>query len=221
MNCIRYWLKLVQMQNHRLPRKAYTSLYTLDERGHTNYNWVSKVRNCLCVNGFRNVWMQQGVGDVKSFLKILKQRLIDVRWQNVNGHLNGSERFEFYNMFCEKDFAIPVYLYLDVNRQLKYMMTKFRFGVSNLNVHYFRYRNVNPNRMLCQYCKTEIESELHFILVCPLYEEIRNQFIPLKYYRSPNLFKLNLLLASKSRNIVENLCCYIYNAFKIRGIVCE
>ena len=221
VNCIRYWLKLVQMQNHRLPRKAYTSLYTLDERGHTNYNWVSKVRNCLCVNGFRNVWMQQGVGDVKSFLKILKQRLIDVRWQNVNGHLNGSERFEFYNMFCEKDFAIPVYLYLDVNRQLKYMMTKFRFGVSNLNVHYFRYRNVNPNRMLCQYCKTEIESELHFILVCPLYEEIRNQFIPLKYYRSPNLFKLNLLLASKSRNIVENLCCYIYNAFKIRGIVCE
>ena len=99
-------------------------------------------------------------------------------------------------------------------------MTKFRFGVFNLNVHYLRHRNVNPNRMLSQYCKTGIESELHFILACPLYEEIRNQFITLKYYRNPNLFELNLLLASKSKNIVENLCFYIYNAFKIRG-VCE
>ena len=27
INCIRYWLKLFQMDNFRLPRKAYDSLY--------------------------------------------------------------------------------------------------------------------------------------------------------------------------------------------------
>ena len=219
VNCIRYWIKLVQMDNHRLPYKAYRSLYVLDERN--KKTWVSNIRKCLCENGFAYAWFQQGVGNVKIFLKILKQRLIDTKWQNLNEHINESERFDFYKIFCERDLVLPIYLKLDINHQYKYFMSKFRFGISKLNVHHYRYRNVHQRLLLCPYCKNADENELHFILVCPLFDDLRRQYIPEKYFRMPNQFRLTLLLNNRSDKVVENLCKYVYHAFKIRSIAIE
>ena len=219
VNCIRYWLKLVQMERHRLPYKAYRSLKELDDRDKNT--WVSNVRNCLCMNGFAYVWYQQGVGDVKGFLRVFKERLIDSRWQNVDNHIEESERFNFYKCFCENRFTLPRYLTLDINRQFKYIMTKFRFGVSPINVHHFRYKNVCERAMYCLYCKDVIESELHFLLVCPLYDDIRKQYVPAKFYRNPSLSKMTLLCANKTVKISENLCKFVYHAFRIRSTTIE
>ena len=46
VNSIRYWFRLLQMDENRIPWKAYSMLYELDARG--KQNWVSRVR--LCVN---------------------------------------------------------------------------------------------------------------------------------------------------------------------------
>ena len=73
VNCIRYWIKLLQMENDRLPKKAYCLMFNLDERGKFAYNWVTKVRLCLIQNGFGYAWMNQGVGDIKRFLLLLKK----------------------------------------------------------------------------------------------------------------------------------------------------
>ena len=89
INCIRYWLKLIQMNNSRLPRKAYDSLYDLDSRG--KETWVTNIRLCLTQNGFGYAWLYQGVGNDKKFLAEFKERLIDNKWQNViNAHVNDS-----------------------------------------------------------------------------------------------------------------------------------
>ena len=81
INCIRYWIKLTQMEQHRLPKRAYNTLYRLDQRG--KETWVTKVRLCLLQNGFGYAWINQGVGNMKLFLKTVKNRLVDCRWQNV------------------------------------------------------------------------------------------------------------------------------------------
>ena len=39
--CIRYWLKLTRMDEHRLPLRACKMLFNLDQRGETN--WVTNV----------------------------------------------------------------------------------------------------------------------------------------------------------------------------------
>ena len=36
VRCIRYWLKLIRMEEHRLPLRAYKMLLNLDQRGKTN-----------------------------------------------------------------------------------------------------------------------------------------------------------------------------------------
>ena len=217
INCIRYWLRLIEMESHRMPKKAYKMLKTLDERG--KQNWVSKVRECLCQNGFAYVWYSQSVGNKRSFLVLLKQRLIDVRWQNLSEHINNSDRFAFYSQICIHDFiTIPLYIRLNINRQLKVLMTRFRFGVTDIYVHSLRYRNVNQNQMNCPFCDDTTENEIHFILCCPMYDNLRERYIPGKFYRNPNANRMNVLLSSTNVDIVGNLCRYIYHALKLREV---
>ena len=195
INCIRYWIKLTQMEQHRLPKRAYNTLYRLDQRG--KETWVTKVRLCLLQNGFGYAWINQGVGNIKLFLKTVKNRLVDCRWQNVYQHINTSERFLSYSLICEKYNVVPVYISSDVKRHLKNMMTKFRFGVSEINVHRQRYKTYNQSNFQCPFCKSLEENEVHFVLRCPLYNEARTQYIKPKYYRMPSVFKLNILLCTK------------------------
>ena len=68
VQCVRYWLRLVQMNECRLPQKAYKMLFDLDSKGKNN--WVTDVRMCLCKHGFGNVWLYQGVGNESVFIKL-------------------------------------------------------------------------------------------------------------------------------------------------------
>ena len=54
-----------------------------------------------------------------------------------------------------------------------------------------RYTNIVKESRFCPCCKSIIENELHFLLVCPLYKDIRKQCIETKYYTNPCPNKLN------------------------------
>ena len=97
IRCIKYWLKLITMEHDRWPRKAYDMLFALDVKGYNN--WVSNIRQCLCENGFGHVWYFQGVAVQSQFIKELRQRLIDCRWQKWSDHIQESERFSMYRVF--------------------------------------------------------------------------------------------------------------------------
>ena len=97
VRCIRYWLKLTRMEEHRLPLRAYKMLLNLDQRGKTN--WVTRVRRTLCANGFSYVWDTQGRGCLSAFVGEFRQRLTDIGWQAWHGHINTSNRFPLYRQF--------------------------------------------------------------------------------------------------------------------------
>ncbi len=57
-----------------------------------------------------------------------------------------------------------------------------------------------------------VESEFHFLLICPLYKELRSKYIK-KYYRTwPNLNKFRDLMKNNSTTIMKNLAAFIYHA---------
>jgi hypothetical protein len=218
VRCIRYWLKLLEMDNDRIPKKAYKMLFKLDEMG--KRNWATKVRECLFQMGYGFVWLNQGVAHKNCFIKALKQRLIDCNWQSCNEHIENSNRFDMYRLFCsENALNLPVYLQLDIDLHIKWMMTKLRFGISELNVHRLRYANNREDDTLCPLCKTGKENEIHFLLLCPKLEKLRSEFIPRKYYRSPNSFRMSLLMNNQNTNTIRKLCIYVYKAFKLREIM--
>ena len=193
-------------------------LHALDDKG--KFNWVSKVRMKLHELGFGFVWLNQGVGDVSHFIRTLRERLIDCRWQEWTTHIQDSSRFNFYKQFSLMH-NVPTYLAMNMNRQLKHSMTCFRFGISDLFKHYFWSRRHNATDLICPLCKTEEENEVHFVLCCPVLDNLRSQFIPGKYYRNPSQFKLCLLIASRNETTVKQFALFLYKAFKLRSTVCN
>ena len=136
------------MEEVRLPKKAYIMLRNLDDKGKTT--WATNVRKCLFRYGFGIVWMNQGVADIKQFLRMFKRRMIDCRWQNWNDHIDNSDRFSMYRMICNPKHCVQSYLQVTMDNHLKFMLTKFRFGVSDIKIHSFRYK---PNQdLLCPLC---------------------------------------------------------------------
>ncbi len=216
VRCIRYWLKLTRMEASKLPSKAYRMLHILDERG--KRNWASNVRCKLYQYGFGFVWLNQGVEEMNQFLHVFRERLVVCRWQEWHSHVETSDRFNVYRTFCTIHDT-KTYLKMNIDRHLKFIMTRFRLGISGIFVHYYRYKRHTDNDLICPLCRVAQETELHFVLCCPVLSALRVQFIPSKFYKFPSLFRLSLLLASTNENIVRNLSVYLYKAFNLRSIL--
>ena len=209
--CIRYWLKLLQMDQHRLPYKCYKMLYKLDVKG--KQTWVTNIRKCLCRYGFMYVWESQGVGCPNTFLKCFKQRLVDCRWQEWDLHINDSDRFSLYRTFKLTNH-IESYFTLDINKYVKNALIKFRCGMSSLVTHRRRFKVNTEADLICCLCNTARQDEVHFVLVCPCLSDIRMNLIPSKYFKYPCKFRLVLLLSSSNLNTLKNLALYLYFSFK-------
>lgn len=108
---------------------------------------------------------------------------------------------------------------MNIDRNIKRAVCKFRFGVSNLFSHKYRYRHLNMVNLVCPLCNVANDDELHFVLCCSVLNNLRCEFIPVKYWKKPNAFGLKLLLNSTNSTTVKMLSIYIYKALKIRETV--
>ena len=142
VRCVRYWLKLTRMEASKLPRKAYRMLHVLDERG--KRNCASNVRCNLYQYGFGFVWLNQGVEEMNQFLHVFRERLVVCRWQEWHYHVETSDRFNVYGTFCTIHDT-KTYLKMNIDRHLKFIMTRFRLGISDISVHYYRYKRHTDN----------------------------------------------------------------------------
>ena len=71
----------------------------------------------------------------------------------------------------------------------------------------------------CPFCNDH-ESEIHFLFRCPRYDDLRDEFIPAKYYNRPSLFRLTLLLSDQSEKATNNLANFVYKALQRRKKSC-
>ena len=98
------------------------------------------------------------------------------RWPSSINH--SFVRSLMYRSFNSISHYTKTYITMNMDRHLKRIMTKFRFCVSELSVHYYRYRNHVEKDLKCPLCEQAKEDEVHFVLCCPMLDDIRKQFIP-------------------------------------------
>ena len=216
MKCIKYWLKLTRMDEYRLPYKAYKMLYNLDNSG--KKTWATNVRQYLYTYGFAYVWDNQGVGNIAGFLHCFKQRIIDCRWQNWHEHVHTSDRFTPYAWF-KNTHEIESYIELKLNRYVKSALTKFRFGISDIASHRFRYSKREDCDIRCRLCNTGREEEVHFLFCCPALSDLREKLIQSKYYSDPCMFRFIILMSATNESVLNNLAFYVYEGLKRLRVV--
>ena len=176
---------------------------------------MTNVRKASCVNGFSYVWGNQGVGCLNAFIREFRQRLIDIRWQAWDDHVNTSDRFSLYRQFKTLT-GVELYLMLNLNRHLRYILTRFRFGVSDIKVHRSRFKVYNVDDLKCPLCLSAVDYEVHFVLCCPAFDDLRYEFIEPRYFNNPCEFRLALLLATQNERAPKNLALFVYKAFSRR-----
>jgi hypothetical protein len=214
VKCVKYWLRILRMSNSRLPRKSYNMLLYLHEQN--KKTWVSSVCFLLYKFGFDDAWQNQGVGNEKMFIGLFKERLIlhfGMEWRQK---IEFSDRYKLFSSIKQR-FGMSTYLIEVKHIQARNLLIKVRLGVSELRSHKYRFKsNATEEELLCPVCLNEIETEIHFILKCPMYKEIREQYISKKYYNCPSLFKLTVLFASQIKPVMFNLGTYLVKAFNKR-----
>ena len=138
-----------------------------------------------------------------------------MRWQAWDDHVNNSERFSLYRQFKTLACVEP-YIMLNFNIYIRYALTRFRFGVSDIKVHRSRYKLYNVDELKCLLCLSALDNEVHFVLCCPAFEDLRYEFIESKYFNNLCEFRVALLLATQNERVLKNLALFLYKAFSRR-----
>ena len=67
----------------------------------------------------------------------------------------------------------------DIPLKFRISLSKLKCSVHNLNVETGRHNGIADEQRLCILCdKLEIEDEFHFVMSCPVYQQLRNVFLP-------------------------------------------
>ena len=143
------------------------------------------------------------------------QRHIDIRWQAWDDHVNTSDRLSLHRQFKTLAGAKP-YIMLNLNKYIKYALTRIRFWVSDIKVHGSEFKHYNVDELNCPLCLSAAENEVRFVLCCPAFYDLRYEFVESKCFNNPGEFRLALLLATQNERASKNLALFLYKAFSRR-----
>jgi hypothetical protein len=215
--CIRYWFKILNMTSERYVKKCYLMMVNDDINGKTN--WVTKLKHILQRNGFGNVWENQGVGNELYFIKIFIQRLKDQHLQDWNQTVTSSSKLSTYVKF-KHCFVYERYLDVLNIRKFRYIYASFRSSSHDLEIERGRYHNIERSQRICRLCdENVVEDEFHFLLCCDLYHDLREMYIPYKYFNNSNQHKFAILMATQNEILIKSVATYLHYAFKRRRTV--
>jgi len=211
IRAVKYWFKILSMDAFRYPHKVY--LMMLNSSG--GCNWADAIKSVLCKHGFEQVWKDQGTQSVSMFLRELKQRLISEYRSDWSSALFSSSRYSFYRQF-KSDWSRENYLNAIDKRVFRSMYIRFRTGFSDLFLHKYRFTNDGSDNMYtCPACCENVECEAHFLLECPVYEDLRRKY----FSNLPNSIdrgSVGSLLSTQDTDSIRSIAVFLYHAFKRR-----
>ena len=116
----------------------------------------------------------------------------------------------------QPSFGLESYIAaVDIHKYRRCLAT-FRFSAHNLMIETGRYKNISRENRFCWYCECIVEDELHFLLVCPLYKDIRSKYIKESNANIPPK-KFLSIMSSKNETKLRNLAMYLFHSFKTRN----
>ena len=107
------------------------------------------------------------------------------------------------------------------NCDIRVKYTKFRLSNHNLMIEKGRHMGMKSAERMCPFCMDKVEDELHFLLDCHVYNQIRGLLLRevgvrsyfFKYFRREHKFKY--LMTNFSSEVAD----VIYKCFELRDFL--
>ena len=216
LHIYRYCYKIQQTNDNTLIRHIYAMLESDANNGinYNNQNWAYQIKLTFEALGLNYLWT--GTQDI-SDINIIKQRLFDQYKQSWYSNINNSNRLSSYCRY-KHEFRCEIYLDTIHEKRFKIALSRFRLSSHQLEIERDRYHDIARDERLCKFCPSKcIENEYHFMLVCPLYQELRRQYLKPYFCSWPTLNKFDRIMSTENKKEILNLAKYVYFATKLRS----
>lgn len=215
---IKYWLNLHSIKSENCILNTLNLMLRNEVENNPNIvSWSSKVKNLLQHSGFADVWLYPESVDIKKFIPMFHCRLKDIYITDWKQSIDLSSSLVMYREM-KTIFEISPYLLIVRSKKFRNAIAKLRLSSHHLNIEIGRHRNIERLERKCELCdKNDLEDEYHFTIICPVYSDIRKQYIQKYYYIRPSVIKFITLMNSTNRKTLNNLALYIIKAFQLRN----
>ena len=198
---VKYWLRLCHGTSNVLLNAAFKIACDNDDP------WLQSIRYLLTQNGFGDVFLDPAPV-TPNFGKTFVQRLNDQFQQSWKSNMRASSRFMYLNQ-CKNEYERSTYLSVIKNHEVRNIFTRLRVDMNVLATCKYR----QPSAPDCPMCQSGVEDLEHFILFCPTWLHLRNEFLKSVRVFSPslatasNLEKMNYILDLQCPSEAINYCC--------------
>ena len=195
---------------------------TYEEATMDNLPWASSIRETFMSNGLLQTFLTAGSETRESECPhvLLFQRQRDQFNQEALGNIKESSKLQFYSLL-KTEAGIERYLTYITNITHRTDLTRLRLSSHSLHIETGRHNSTPRENRKCTFCRTDaIEDETHFLIRCPIYQNIRTEHLPLRTQPDHRLDvdKAVRLLTSHNSEPVSKL---VHELFKHRGIMSD
>ena len=212
---IKYWLKLLTNRNSVMTRIFQSQIDEIVARAHARpsryrhkLSWADGIKSLLDELGFSHMWLNQDL-QIPSY-EIIRNRIRDHFTQNWYATISDFSKLEYYCQF-KTGFKLETYVECISNDSLRSELAAFRLSAHNLEIERGRHFDVSRQNRKCRLCSMGmVESEYHFLLVCPLYTDLRRSFLTRSSW--PSVAKFINIMSSNSPRFILKLARFIKSA---------
>ena len=207
-NMLRYWNRLINMDNSRICKKIFLSDYSICRN-----NWSSEVKHIMNKLGLIRNFDNLECCDIITSKPLLYSSYAE-GWSEK---ILTVPKLRTYITF-KTSYTAEKYVLMNLNRSERSILAQFRCGILPLRIETGRYIGEKPHERLCKVCLSgQVEDELHFLFKCFLYDDLRNHL-------HSNITDTDSFLilsdADKLKHLMNNyprqIAKYLRNAFEKR-----
>ena len=230
LETVRLWSRLMNMNDNRIAKKIFTWSAHIAGPRYRNWNFMlADLLNSLDLGHLQRLALINSrfvLNMVKDRLSVKGHNLwFDNLWNDVNKP-NGN-KLRTYRTF-KTELRAESYLLLNISRFQRRNLARLRHGVLPLAIETGRYSKPKTplEQRLCKLCTANtIESEVHFLIQCPLYQDQRVLLIEYATKLNSQFPTLNdadkfvfLIMLMKEEKLQKCLCKTVDNMFACRQI---
>ena len=252
-----YWTRVADLPSAALPRKALAVQRQLLAGNHSC--WLSNIRRQMIrvpqAAGFWNDWWARGEEpDFRAVTtKVVGDKTVHVPWAEdlreaftaaadeqwrlrvqatASVRAAGGNKLRTYARF-KAAIGQEAYLSANMKTSTRQLLCRFRIGVAPLQIELGRRHPAGPGSRACLVCGAEKEDEEHFLMACPLYDELRatlsntvlsglqtqprHKQLLRRWTMGTQARRFNLLMGMQGKDEIRALALYLEKAWALRS----